>query len=71
MNSGICVIVTVIEGVSYYSNEEMKTVIHNYVYIILLQRVAAFVESHHEACKKLIKKDYLYTTHKNGISRNS
>jgi len=44
----------------------MKTVIHNCVCIILLLHVSAFVESHHQACKKLIKKDYLYTSHKNG-----
>ena len=52
--------------VSYCSNAEMKTVIHNCVCIILLPHVSAFVESHHQACKTFIKKDYLYATHKNG-----
>jgi hypothetical protein len=41
--------------VSYYSNEEMITVIHNCVYTVLLQHVSAFVESNHQACKKINK----------------
>jgi hypothetical protein len=32
--------------ISDVSSEEIKTVNHNYVYIILLLRVSAFVESH-------------------------
>jgi len=57
----------VIACVSYCSNEEIKTVIHSCVYVILLLHVSALVESHQQACKKLIKKDYLYTAYKNGI----
>jgi hypothetical protein len=60
----MCVILTAIADVSDYSNGGMKTVIHNYIYVILLLHVSALVENHYQSCKA----DNLYTTHKNGTS---
>ena len=39
-----------------------KTVSDNYIYIIVLLHILAFVESLHQAFKKHIKNGYLYTT---------